>query len=207
MKKKSKLRNMIESKKTTAIALLILIVPFVIFGFILFRDSSQTGEPVVGNRYDEQLNPAITSEQLSEVENAIVDERATYKKVTLKSSTLRIYLEVDGVESKDSIKELANTSYNKVIEVLPVETYFELQGSKKQYDLEVHVYNKVEDRDSDEFVYYQVTKSSSMEEVDGEFITDIRDPEFREEVLENLAEKESENTEEEQTEEDDTGGE
>lgn len=204
-------KKILESKKTTAIALIILILPFAIFGFILLRDSSQTGEPVIGSRYDEQLDSEITSEQINLIENNVVDERVIYKKVILKASTLRVYLEVDAEESKESIQELANTSYEKVVEVLPVETYFVLQGKNKNYDLEVHVYNNIEDRESDEFHYYQITKSSSMETLAGEFVSDTRDPDFKEEVLENLAEKEAgtaEDVEEtEGTEEDDTGGE
>lgn len=191
MKKFSqKFKKILESKMTTAIAIVILLTPFLIFGFIIYRDSSQTGAPVVGDRFENGLNPAITKEQLSEVESKLDDELITNKKVLLKSATLRIYLEVDLATSKEQIKELAEKTYASTIEVLPLEPYFTLEGNRKQYDLEIHVYNNVEDRDTEEFVYYQIMKSSNLEEFVGEFLTDTKDPEFRDEVLENLAEKE-----------------
>ena len=207
-KQPSRFKRMLEAKTTTLIALLILVMPFLVFGLIIYRDSSQTGEPVVGDRYENQLDPAITDTQLDTINSSLVDESIISKKVTLKSSTLRIYLEVDAAESKDAIKALANTAYETVAETLPIETYFTLEGSKKMYDLEVHVYNNAEDRDSEEFVYYQIIKSSSLEEIDGEFVSEARDPNFRDEVLEILEEKEKEDAAEKPAEEeDDKGGE
>lgn len=209
-----KFRKILESKLTTAIAVIILLTPFLIFGFIILRDSSQTGTPVVGERFENGLNPEITTEQLSEVEAKLDDELIINKKLILKSATLRVYLEVDITASKEQIKELAEKAYASTIEVLPIEPYFTLEGNRKQYDLEIHVYNNSEDRDTDEFIYYQIMKTSSLDEFIGEFVTDTKDPEFRDEVLENLAEKEKaaaeeaeaeENPETEETEEDKGG--
>lgn len=191
MKKFSqKFKKILESKITTAVAVIILLTPFLIFGFIIYRDSSQTGAPVVGNRFENGLNPEITDDQITEVESKLDDETIISKKVVLKSATLRIYLEVDEAINKEQIKELAEKAYASTIEVLPIEPYFTLEGNRKQYDLEIHVYNNVEDRDTEEFVYYQIMKSSNLEDFVGEFLTDTRDPDFRDEVLENLAEKE-----------------
>lgn len=212
---KARMRKMLESKMTTAVAITILLIPFLVFGFILYRDSSQTGVPVVGDRFKDGLNPEITSEQLSEVESKLVDELIVKKKVSLKSATLRIYLEVDGELSKEQIKTLADTTYDSTIEVLPLDPYFTLDGTRKQYDLEIHVYNNVEDRTTPEFVYYQIMKTSSMEKLTGQFLSDAVDPSFKDEVLENLAEKEKAAAEEaenpegieeaEETEEDESG--
>lgn len=205
---KKGIKRILESKITTLVALALLMTPFLVFGYIIYRDSSQTGQPVVGSRNENQLNPAISKDQLSEIETGITDETIISKKVTLKSSTLRVYLEVDQSTSKKAIEELANNTYAVIIEVLPIETYFTSLNNKKMYDLEVHLYNNAEDRDSEEFVYFEIIKSSSIEEFRSEFVSDVRDAEYREEVLENLAAKEAEAAAEAGEEsEDDKGGE
>lgn len=183
------MKRILESKLTTAIALIILLTPFLVFGFILYRDSSQTGEPVVGSRFESGLNPEIKKESLELIEKNLDDERFINKKVVLKSATLRIYLEVKTDQSKEVISDLAQQAYEITSEVLPIETYFTSAGSRKQYDLEINIYNNA-DRESEEFIYYQIMKHSTMETLSGTFLTDVKDPEFRDEVLENLAEKE-----------------
>ena len=206
-KKKNIFTKMLESKITTLIALVLLLTPVLGFGYIIYRDSSQTGEPVVGSRYDNNLEPKITEEQLSTIKASLVDEMILSNKVTLKSSTLRVYVEVAEETSKDSIKELAGTVYDLVTEKLPVETYFSNDGSRKMYDLEIHVYNNSTDRSSEEFIYYEIIKSSSIEERIEEFITDAKNEDFKAEVLENLEEKLNGPSEDDEESEADAGGE
>ena len=206
-KKKNIFTKMLESKITTLIALVLLLTPVLGFGYIIYRDSSQTGEPVVGSRYDNNLEPKITEEQLSTIKASLVDEMILSNKVTLKSSTLRVYVEVAEETSKDSIKELAGTVYDLVTEKLPVETYFSNDGGRKMYDLEIHVYNNTTDRSSEEFIYFEIIKSSSVEEPIEEFITDAKNEEYKAEVLENLEEKLNGPSEDEEESEADTGGE
>lgn len=206
-KKKNIFTKMLESKITTLIALVLLLTPVLGFGYIIYRDSSQTGEPVVGSRYDNNLEPKITEEQLSTIKASLVDEMILSNKVTLKSSTLRVYVEVAEETSKDSIKELAGSVYDLVTEKLPVETYFSNDGSRKMYDLEIHVYNNSTDRSSEEFIYYEIIKSSSIEERIEEFITDAKNEDFKAEVLENLEEKLNGPSEDDEESEADAGGE
>ena len=206
-KKKNIFTKMLESKITTLIALVLLLTPVLGFGYIIYRDSSQTGEPVVGSRYDNNLEPKITEEQLSADKASLIDEKIIKSKVVLKSATLRVYIEVDKEVSKDSIKELAGTVYDLVTEKLPVETYFSNDGGRKMYDLEIHVYNNSTDRSSEEFIYYEIIKSSSIEERIEEFITDAKNEDFKAEVLENLEEKLNGPSEDDEESEADAGGE
>lgn len=206
MKKKNIFTKMLESKITTLIALTLLLTPVLGFGYIIYRDSSQTGEPVIGSRYDNHLEPKITEDQLSALKASLNNEAILNTKVSLKSSTLRIYLEVDQETSKESIKELGSTIYDLVAEKLSIETYFTNDGGRKMYDLEIHIYNNVADKTSEDFVYFEIIKSSSNEERLEEFITDAKDEEFKAEVLENLEEKLNGPSDDEES-EDDTGGE
>lgn len=182
-------QKIIKSKKTTAILMAVLLTPFLIFGFILVRDKLNSGNPVVGARNENQLEHQITQEQLSQIEEVISEEIFVSEKVTLKSSTLRIYVEVGQDQSKDAIKEIGQRVYDKVIEVLPIDPYFTNTENNKQYDLEVHVYNDVEDLSSDEFVYFEVIRNAGMEETSFTFLTDAKDPEFKQEVLDMMEAK------------------
>lgn len=200
MKKQSRFRKITKSKKTTFITLTILLLPFIVLGAILLRDSMQTGKPVIGDRTKDQFKVEITEDNLKTIDGNLVDELIVKKKVTLKSSTLRVYIEVNDSLSKNEIKKLAEDTYNQVVEVLPIEDYFKASETHKQYDLEVHVYNDVLDRESDEFIYLEVMHNSTMEEAVYTFVTDAKDPEFKEEVLENMEKADEED-------EEDSGGE
>lgn len=183
-KKNSKLNNLLNSKKTTVVLLIVILTPFVIFGGILLRDKLQTGTPIVGSRNNNQLEFKITEDQIKEVNDILEQDIIINHKVNLKASTLRIYAEVSEVVSWEEIEKLGTEIYDAVNEILPIETYFTNSETNKQYDLEIHVYNDVEDTDSESFYYYEIIKNGSMSEPSYEFVTDARDPEFKKEVLE-----------------------
>lgn len=213
--KKSK-NKILSSKKTTVILSSIILLPFLIFGFILIRDKMGTGTPVIGSRNDHQLEHKITEEQLKAVEELVKIDDVKSSKITLKASTLRVYLEVSAEMSKEQLAKVGEAIYKQVIEVIPIDPYFTNTENNKQYDLEVHTYNDVEDKTGDDFVYYEIIRTGSMEDTNYAFLTDAKDPEFKEEVLElmeKLAEereaeksaKEAEKEAEAETEEDEGG--
>jgi hypothetical protein len=80
-------------------------------------------------------------------------------------------------------------SGNKLIEVCDASVYFTQTASKKMYDVEVHAYNLEENRDSDEFVYVIVNKSSSMEAPIARLVSEPLDPELAAQLLEKLDRK------------------
>ena len=175
-----------------------------------------TGTPVIGSRNDHQLEHKITEEQLKAVEELVKIDDVKSSKVTLKASTLRVYLEVSAEMSKEQLAKVGEAIYKQVIEVIPIDPYFTNTENNKQYDLEVHTYNDVEDKTGDDFVYYEIIRTGSMEDTNYAFLTDAKDPEFKEEVLElmeKLAEereaeksaKEAEKEAEAETEEDEGG--
>lgn len=204
--KKTK-KKILNSKKTTAILVSVILLPFLIFGFILIKDKIGTGTPVVGSRNEHQLEHKISDEQLSKLEELLKIEEATSSKVTLRASTLRLYLVVSKDMSKEKIEALADGIYDKVLEIVPIDPYFKNSETNKQYDLEIHVYNDVEDKAGDDFVYYEIIRAASMEETSYAFVSDAKDPEFKEEVLELMEEIKAEAEKNAEESEDDEGGE
>lgn len=195
MKKQSILRKILKSKKTTAITLIILFLPFVVLGAILLRDSLQTGQPVIGDRNKDQYKVEITDANLSSIEELLVNSDISKKKVTLKSSTLRVYIEVSDSLSKDEMSALGSEVFDHITSILPVNDYFKADETHKQYDLEIHVYNDVLDRESDEFIYLEVMLTSNMEEAVYTFVSDAKDPDFKQDVLDNMNKEDEEEDE------------
>lgn len=182
---KKKLNKILNSKKTAIVLTVFLLVPFLLFGTILIRDYLQTGNPAVGSRNDGALEHTISKEQLKTIEEAIAEDMILDSKVVLKSSTLRVYAQVSGELSKKVMEEVGDRILASVNETLPTDPYFTTTENNKQYDLEIHVYNDVEDRESADFVYFQIIDSSIKEDLVRRFVTDPKDPDYKEDVLEN----------------------
>ena len=85
------------------IALVVLIVPIVFFVYIVVDTSGKTGEPVVGNRFQNALDPAITEKDLSTVKNNLQIDNAVKTEVILKSATLRVYVQLPDQTSSDHV--------------------------------------------------------------------------------------------------------
>ena len=100
-------------------------------------------EPVVGNRFDSKdLNPAITNDQISQVQTTIASIGGVENvEVNLKSATLRISIDVSDDANADTCNAIAQEAYNQVNGILPVDTYFTNTEEAKMYDLEIDAYN------------------------------------------------------------------
>ena len=185
MKKfKKKMNQIIKSKKTAIILSVVLLTPVLIFAGILIRDTLQKGTPVIGTRFDNELEHKITNDQLKKIDEAIAEEMILNKEVVLKAGTVRVYIEVSSGLSKDVIKELGERVYTKIDGITPIDTYFTNTENNKQYDLEINIHNDVEDYDSDDFVYLQVMRNGGMTETTYVFLSEAKNPEWKEEVLE-----------------------
>lgn len=189
---KKKLRRLIQSKKTMIVLLVLILTPVVIFSGILIRDSLQKGTPIIGSRNKNQLEHTLSSEQLKQIEDGIKEDMILSQSVNLKASTLRMSIKVSQELDGATMMALAERIYAKVDEIAPIETYFTNSEDNKQYDLEVVLYNDVEDKESSDFWMLEILKTSSMEEVTYEWTTEPRDEEFKAEVLEIMEAKKKE---------------
>ena len=145
------------------IGLVIIAIPVIVFLTIILSAALKTGKPIVGNRFDGDLNPAITSAQTTQLEKSIeaisgVDDCT----IVLTSAQYRINVDTSDSLTSEQIEKLTVDVYNAVNSQLPVNTYFTASGSKKMYDLAINVYNFV-DANNENMTYYILTKNSKME--------------------------------------------
>lgn len=162
---------MAKKKRTISVSNLILlfggiviVLPIVIWLWILISASLKVGTPILGDRYKNDLNPAITKQEMSTIKKDVTAiEGVKQVEVDLVTATLRVYADVEDVFKDDKVTEIAKSIYQKVLSVLDVNTYFSQHDNMKMYDLEIHVYNLEKNRDSEDFAYVILTKTSSME--------------------------------------------
>jgi hypothetical protein len=190
------------------ICLILIAAPIAVLGWILLSSAMDTGSPVLGNRYEGDLDPAITKEQMAEVETAVSGlegiEKANVQMVT---ATMRIYADVPDDWGIDSVKEKASEIYDTVTGILDPAVYFTQTDGRKMYDIEVHVYNLAENRESDEFVYVIRNKSSSMESPISSVVSEPVDAELAQQLRDDVAAREAAEAERQAAEEAEAAGE
>lgn len=207
---KKKMDQIIKSKKTTIVLSAVILIPILIFGGILVRDSLNKGKPVIGSRFDNELEHKITDEHLKQIDEKIAEDMILKKEVELRAATVRVNIEVSAELSKELMQQLGERVYASIDEIVPIETYFTNSENNKQYDLEINIHNDVEDWSTDDFVYLQIMRNGGMEKETYTFLTDAKNPEWKEEVLEGDKERAKKREEElkaetGETEEDESG--
>ena len=190
VKKTKKKGRMDAASWIILIGLLIIAIPCAAFVYILLSAQAATGSAISGDRFTGDLDPAITETQMAEVVTAVETiEGVESAEVILKSATLRLYVDTLDEMTPEVAEGIANQAYEKLTEVCDPSVYFTQTASKKMYDIEVHAYNLTENRDSEEFVYVIVNKSSSMEAPIARLVSEPLDPELAAQLLEKLDRK------------------
>lgn len=167
------------------VCIILLAIPMLFLGYFIVDAWLDSGKPVFGNRYKGDLDPAITKSQMKEIKSNVGGISGVESvEVELKTATLRVYADVEDSATVDSEKDTASKVYDEVLKVLDKGTYFTQHDDMKMYDLEVHVYNQMDDTESDGFAYVIETKTSSMtdpvvnvvsEPIDAELAQQLRD--------------------------------
>ena len=173
------------------IAAAVILIPTILVGVVVMTSTENSGTPVVGSRfYKTDLNPAITDDQITQIEAAMKElDYAESVEVNLKSATLRINIDLDDIVDEvdeELVKKLASQAYDKVDAILPVETYFTQQSDAKMYDLSINVYNYSsfdEEHTEDHWIYVCLTKTSASEKSVVDVLSVPRDEETAEAVM------------------------
>jgi hypothetical protein len=175
--KKKKISKIHWPTVVLILSLVLIAIPTVAIGKVLYDAFAATGTPLFGNRFELDLDPKITSEQLTELESKILAEALVDDvKITLISASLRVNVDVD---DEITLEQLVAT-------VLPVNTYFKMNETSKMYDLELHIYNNLELKKEDSYKYLIFLLNSVMEEPLIQLVSDPKNPEFVEELYNRL---------------------
>lgn len=142
------------------VGIIVILIPVLIFGGILLSAALETGKPVVGSRFTNDLQPSISDSATSSLETTIKSISGVEDcEIVLKSAQYRINVDTSDSLSENQVEELAVDVYNAVNSALPVSTYFTATDSMKMYDLAINVYTKLEEP----HIYYLLTKNSNMD--------------------------------------------
>ncbi|PKM64578.1 MAG: hypothetical protein CVU96_02135 [Firmicutes bacterium HGW-Firmicutes-20] len=185
--KKKKISKIHWPTVVLILSLVLIAIPTVAIGKVLYDAFAATGTPLFGNRFELDLDPKITSEQLTELESKILAEALVDDvKITLISASLRVNVDVDDEITLEQLTTLATSLYSHVATVLPVNTYFKMNETSKMYDLELHIYNNLELKKEDSYKYLIFLLNSVMEEPLIQLVSDPKNPEFVEELYNRL---------------------
>lgn len=140
--KKTTKRKMDVPGKIILIGGLIILIPILIFSWILISASMDTGKPLFGNRFAGDLDPAIKNSELTAIEGKIKDLSDIDKvSINLASATVRVTVDMKDSATLEEAKAKLDEVYKVVLAALPEETYFTSTTTKRMYDLEINVHN------------------------------------------------------------------
>jgi len=175
--------------------LLVIAIPLAILAWILLTSLETKGEPVIGERFENQLDTKISKEQETSVKQAFTSDEIESIEVNLKSATLRISINTIDTLTMEQIDAMLNDAYTKVDAILPVATYFtnKVDGEKqtKMYDLEIHVFNYIpNDENRAGYIYKVLTKNAAS----SEYVKNTPSHPIDEEVVKTILERPKEGT-------------
>lgn len=153
-----------KSKILYSAAVIVILIPLLLLGYIYLSTKENAGVPTVGNRFSDELDPAITDGQLDQVRETLKYDQAQFVEVNLKSATLRITIDLADNANNDQVTSVLEDAYDKVTKILPEDTYFTNKEGVKMYDLEISAYNFIpEDDNTNGWVYKSKLKNAANE--------------------------------------------
>ncbi|MBQ1508537.1 MAG: hypothetical protein IIZ47_03880 [Erysipelotrichaceae bacterium] len=181
-KETKKKKKMSRSAVVLIIGLFIILIPCLVFAGILLSSYLKTGQPIIAHRFDTDLDPAITEEEIGRIETLLSSDNRT-EKADIELITAQMRVNVDTVDSisKDDAEALVDEVYNHVNSILPVRTYFTATDDKKMYDLTITLFNKTGNDDGN-MICYILTKNSKMEVPETQLVSEPLDEELAKEL-------------------------
>ena len=145
MSTKKEKKRLSRSALVLIVGLIIIAIPVCIFVGILGISALQTGTPREGSRFDNDLDPAITSDDVSNLQQKLsVLGQVENVEVVLSEGQLRIFIDTNDNLSEEQVDSILTSAYNAVNSSLPITKYFTATESKKMYDLQINVYTTSE---------------------------------------------------------------
>ena len=163
---------------TLMLSLAILAVPATIFYNIAIETQEIAGNPVFGERFNNDLNPKIQRNQINELQTTISGlESVVDSEVNLRSATLRVNILTDISLTELQLNALITNVKEAIFAKLPQSDYFTATLTTKQYDLEIHVRNTT-DRLDENYRYIIASKTSLMSSFNVQEVSKPKNPEY-----------------------------
>lgn len=160
------------------LSLAILAVPATVFYNIAMETRELAGNPVTGDRFNNDLNPQISRSQLNELTTTLRDlDNVNELEVNLRSATLRVNILTPLDITDSQLSSLIDQVKNSIFSKLPQETYFTATPTTKQYDIEIHIRN-TKDVVDENYRYVIVSKTSLVTAFRVDEVSVPRNPEF-----------------------------
>jgi len=164
------------------------------FGLTLFEVWNLTGTITVGNRFLLQLDPPITTEQLTTIRTQLAETtNVEESSVKLNSATLRITVLINKDLTLEELQTTIVALKDLVNTTLPISTYFTDTDSNKMYDLEIHVYNDKDHTSTETFVYryFVLVKNGTMDAWLVQELSSPVNPELAQQLRDSLNQEEA----------------
>lgn len=163
---------------TLMLSLAILAVPATIFYNIAIETQEIAGNPVFGERFNNDLNPKIQRNQINELQTTIAGlESVVDSEVNLRAATLRVNILTDISLTELQLNALITNVKEAIFAKLPQSDYFTATLTTKQYDLEIHVRN-TKDRLDENYRYIIASKTSLMSSFNVQEVSKPKNPEY-----------------------------
>ena len=192
-----KTSNPVKLKKPHVIlwlGIIIVLVPCIILGVVRMNSLENSREPVVADRFKNELNPAITETDLASIRSNLNYDNIDNLEVNLISATLRVMINTSDDMAEGDLLWILNDAADKIAAVLPIETYFTNSAATKMYDLEIHVYNTTKGSETLPQIYYVKTKNAANEDWVIDNYTVAKNPELAKSILDpNITDTDIEN--------------
>ena len=183
------------------VALVIALIPCIAVVYILISAMSDTGKPINGDRFVNDLNPAITETMQTTILNDIKGiDGVEDVSLTLTTATLRVIIDMYDDKTKEDALAIGQSAVDIINTHAPISTYFTSYGVSKMYDFEINVFDQLSSDIKPE-VNVVFTKNAAHEDVVHQVNTDPKNPT---KVAEIEAKREAEKAEAETSEDQDT---
>ena len=170
--KTTKKRKLSKAAIILIFGLLIILIPLGVFGSVLLHSWITNNNPVIGDRFANDLDPAITKDNMDSIKSQISSISGVEKvDIVMTTSQMRVNIDTADNLSQEQIANIAQDAYQKVNGVTPVATYFTSTNEKKMYDLAINVYNYIKE-DDETMIYVLLTKNSKMEKPETQVVSE-----------------------------------
>ncbi|MDO5438974.1 MAG: hypothetical protein Q4F09_02945 [Erysipelotrichaceae bacterium] len=176
--KTTKKRKLSKAAIILILGLLIILIPLGVFGSVLLHSWITNNNPVVGDRFANDLDPAITDDNMKTIKSQISSISGVEKvEIVMTTSQMRVNIDTADNLSQEQIANIAQDAYQKVNGVTPIATYFTSTNEKKMYDLAINVYNYIKEND-ETMIYVLLTKNSKMQKPETQVVSEPVNPEL-----------------------------